>query len=228
MMINAIAIDDEPKALQVIENHSSKISFLNLMAVFTDPFKAMDFIIETDIDLIFLDINMPDINGLDFIHRIRNNDILIIFTTAYSEYAVKSYELDAIDYLLKPIDFSRIHAAVSKVKERLSSSDKRNFFFVNIGNGHHKISYNDILYVEGNGNYVTYHLKSTKVMVRATIKETLNGLPRSMFLQIQKSFIISLNQIHKIQDNHIYIGNTRIPIGSKYKTSFRAIIDVNR
>lgn len=226
-MINAIALDDEPKALQVIENHSTSISFLNLKKVFTDPFKALDYISENSVDLIFLDINMPDISGLEFTSKIRNKDLLIIFTTAYSEYALDSYEVEAVDYLLKPFEFTRFYTAVSKVRHRLNMPNKsrQEFFFVNTGNERHKISYEAIRFIEGNGNYVTYHLEDKKILVRSSIKQALECLPTSDFVQIQRSYIVSLRQITKIQDNHVLIGDKKISIGPKYKKAFQSIIE---
>lgn len=218
-MIKAIAIDDESKALTVIENHASRVSFLELQEVFTNPFMALDFIQKNNIDLIFLDINMPDISGLEFSRTILKKEILIIFTTAHSEYALESYEVEALDYLLKPFEFARFHAAVSKANDRLSSIDKsiNDFFFVNTGNDRTKIFYNDISYIEGSGNYVTYYLDDKKVMVRATIRKTLSFLPSTNFFQIQRSYIVAISKIDRIKDNHVHIAKAKISIGPNYR-----------
>ncbi len=225
-MISAIAVDDEPKALQIIEDHASKVTFLELQKVFTDPFKALDFVHENNVDLIFLDINMPDISGLEFSRAVLKSEVLIIFTTAHSEYALESYELEALDYLLKPFEFTRFQAAVSKANQRIRSSttSESKCFFVNTGSERNKICYNDIKYIEGSGNYVSYYLKTKKIMVRSTIKETLARLPSSHFLQVQRSYIVALNHIDKIRDNHIYVKDTKISIGPSYKEQFKLII----
>ena len=225
-MIKAIAIDDEPRPLQVIGHHASRIGFLELKEVFTDPFKALDYILEKPVGLIFLDINMPDISGLEFCRQIRNKNILIIFTTAYSEYAVESYEAEAIDYLLKPFEFSRFHTAVSKAHERLSSRSRgaQEFCFVSSGTEQHRLPYAQIQYIEGCGNYVIYHLTDRDILVRSTIRETLSNLPPAAFVQVQRSFIVSLSHIDKIQDSHISIGSKRLSIGPKYRHAFQSLI----
>jgi len=226
-MIRAIAIDDEPNALQVIGNHASHIASLQLVKIFTNPFKALDFLEENRIQLIFLDINMPDISGLELSRIIQKSQSLIIFTTAYSEYALESYNVEAVDYLLKPFEFARFHAAVLKAQNRLRTSSNAllEFFFVKTGGERSKIRYQDVRYIEGNGNYVTYHLQNEKVLVRSTIKQALSGLPASGFVQIQRSYIVSLNHIDTIRDNHIHIGEVRISIGPKYREHFQAIIN---
>ena len=226
-MIRAIAIDDEPNALRIIENHASHIVSLQLVETFTNPFKALNFLEENHIHLIFLDINMPDISGIELSRIIQKNQTFIIFTTAYSEYALESYNVNAVDYLLKPFEFPRFHAAVLKVQNRLRTSSDAlpEFFFVNMGSERHKIKYQDVKYVESSGNYVTYHLQSGKVLVRSTIKQVLTSLPASGFIQVQRSYIVSLNYLDLIRDNHIYIGEVRISIGPKYREHFKSIID---
>ncbi len=222
-MIRAIAVDDEPKALQVIREYSSKISKLDLVDIFTDPVKALNFLNENTIDLIFLDISMPDISGLEFSKAVQDKSVQIIFTTAYSEYAIKSYELDALDYLLKPIEFARFHKAVIKAIGNSERSAK--FFFVNTGREQTKICYDDILFIGAEGNYVTYHLDNAKVMVRSTIKEAILCLPSSDFFQVQRSFVVAMRHIVKIQDNHVYIGESKISIGPSYKDSFMSVVN---
>ncbi|MEM1121421.1 MAG: LytTR family DNA-binding domain-containing protein, partial [Bacteroidota bacterium] len=220
-MIQAIAIDDEPKALTIIQSHASRVSFLNLVATFTDPFQGIEYINDYNPDLVFLDINMPDISGLKLLKNLTQKP-LIIFTTAHSEYAVLSYEMEAVDYLLKPFDYARFLLAISKVKDRLESAIKtaNPFFFVNTGNQKQRIFYADIQYLEGDGNYVNYHTKERKTMVRSTIKKTLELLPNTDFAQIHRSHIVALAWIDRIEDNHVIIGNKRLPIGATYRTNF--------
>lgn len=226
-MIRCIAIDDEPKALEVIKNHTSRIDFLILEASFVDPFKAIAYINQNSIDLVFLDINMPDISGIQLIKHLTTNPMLI-FTTAHNEYAVESYELKAVDYLLKPFDFSRFLLAITKAKEKLEKESvtlSTNFFFVNTGTQRRRLFYHEISHIAGEGNYVNYFTKSDKIMVRSSIKETLQSLPDTIFMQIHRSYIIALPWIEKIKDNHIYIGEHQISIGATYRDHFMEVID---
>ena len=224
-MIKCVAIDDEPKALEIIKNHVSKIDYLQLENVFTDAIRAVQYLQETDIDLLFLDINMPDINGIKLVKHLTKKP-LTIFTTAYSEYAIESYDVEAIDYLLKPFDFSRFLAATNKAKDRLLKypAISSEFFFVSSGNQKIKLIYNDILFIKGNGNYVTYYTKTDRVMVRTSITECQIELPSSIFIQIHRSTIVSLKWVNRIEDNHVYIADNKFPISSTYRESFlRAI-----
>lgn len=221
-MITCIAIDDEPKALSIIESHVSRTDFLDLKATFTDPFKAVSFLEKHQIDLIFLDINMPDVSGFDFLkHLLYKPEI--IFTTAHSEYAIQSYEVEAIDYLLKPFDFSRFLLAASKVKSKLSeakTSSSQEFLFLNTGSSKRKIHIADIFYIESDGNYVKYITKNERVMVRASIREVISILPSLLFVQVQRSFVVAVKWIDKIENNHIYISDQEIPIGNTFKDDF--------
>lgn len=220
-MIRAIAIDDEPRALTIVESHANKVSFLNLAATFTNPFKGIEYINDQAPDLVFLDINMPDISGLELIKNLTKKP-LIIFTTAHSEYAVSSYEVAAVDYLLKPFDYARFLLAVTKVKDKLATSTKpsNSFFFVNTGNQKQRIFYGDIQYIEGDGNYVNYYTETGKIMVRSTIKKTLDLLDKMTFIQIHRSYIVALSWIDRIEDNHVFIGEKRMAIGATYRTEF--------
>lgn len=225
-MIRCVAIDDEPQALKVIENHVARVDFLSLEGAFVDPFAAIAFVNENPVDLVFLDINMPDINGLQLPKHFTGSP-LIIFTTAHGEHALASYELAAIDYLLKPFDFSRFLTAVTKVKDRFASRtvSEKNFFFVNTGNQKRRLFYGDILYIEGEGNYVRYVTPKENILVRASIKETLALLPAAMFIQIHRSYIVALQRIEKIEDNHVCLAGKSISIGAKYRTHFWQVID---
>ncbi len=226
-MIRCVAIDDEPRALEVVKNHISRVPFLELEGTFLDPFEGINFINEQEIDLVFLDIDMPDINGFKLIKHLTKKP-LIIFTTAHEEYALDSYEVEALDYLLKPFDFSRFLIAANKAKERMTPkpSKQKEFFFVNTGHQKQRIFYKDILYIEGEGNYVNYVTPSGKFLVRATIKETLKLLPARQFFQVHRSFIVALAQIDKIEDNHVVIGAKKISIGGTYRDPFFEAIDI--
>ena len=225
-MIKAIAIDDEPKALTIIQSHAAKVSFLTLEQCFTDPFQGIEYINDQTPDLVFLDINMPDISGLQLLKNLTIMP-LVIFTTAHSEYAVKSYEVAALDYLLKPFDYARFLLAVTKAKAQLNKAKKpaADFFFVNTGNQKQRLFYKEIYYIEGEGNYVNYYTKTGKVMVRSTIKKTLTLLAPETFIQIHRSYIVALPWIDKIEDNQVVICGKRIAIGATYRDAFIKIIN---
>lgn len=229
-MINAIAVDDEPPALQVIGAHADKIPFLNLRETFTDPFRALAYLHANPIDLILLDINMPDLSGLTFVKTVRKSEIKVIFTTAHAQYAVESYEVEAIDYLLKPFGFSRFLEAVNKVRERLEHHEPAlAFFFVNTGHERHRVRYDEIRYLEADGNYVVYHLVDRRLMVRATLKDALAQLPTADLIRIQRSYAVALAWVDKVQDNHVHVGKTRLAIGPTYREAFRLrLADLSR
>ncbi|MCB0636863.1 MAG: response regulator transcription factor [Lewinella sp.] len=220
-MIRCIAIDDEPRALEVISSHASRIDFLDLQATFVDPFQALTFLASQPVDLIFLDINMPDLNGLDFFRQLAPAP-LVIFTTAHSEYAVASYEVAAVDYLLKPFTFPRFLKAVSRARQRLTgtAATTADYFFVSTGQQQRRLFYRDIHFVEGEGNYVSYHTPQGKVLVRASIRETLAQLPGEGFIQVHRSFIVAIPWIEKIDNHHVHLPGRRISIGATYRDDF--------
>ncbi|MBK7428704.1 MAG: response regulator transcription factor [Saprospiraceae bacterium] len=224
-MIKCVAIDDEPKALDIIRHHMAKIDFAQLEATFTDPFEAIKYLNSHTIDLLLLDIQMPDINGIQVLDHLASQ-CLVIFTTAFSEHASKSYELNAVDYLLKPFDFSRLLLAMNKVRDKISLSSKfqTEFFFVNSGNHKRKLRYQDILFVKSEGNYVVYQTITERIIVRATIMDTLNLLPPGLFIQIHRSNIVSLNWIDKVVDNHVQIGEHKLPISAGFREAFMKFI----
>lgn len=227
-MIKAIAIDDEPLALEIIRNHSLKVPFLSLEGTFSNPVKALDFMGQNTIDLIFLDINMPDLSGFDFLKSLKRDKIYIIFTTAHDEYALESYEVDAVDYLLKPFDFTRFLISLNKVKDRIFNQNKliQDFIFLSSGYQQRKVFLNDILFIKGDGNYVTYFTSTEKIMVRSTIREALNFIPDHLFVQIHRSYIVSLRHIDKIEDNHVFIKEERISIGATFKDNLKRIAGI--
>ncbi|MEZ4826038.1 MAG: response regulator transcription factor [Bacteroidia bacterium] len=225
-MIQAIAIDDEPRALEVIRNHALGIPNLTLREVFTDPLRAMAYIQDHPVDLIFLDINMPGLDGLSLVKGFSLQQ-MIIFTTAHSEYALAGFEVEAVDYLLKPFDRVRFLQAVNKARNRMKpdGAGMTDFFFVNTGNQQRRISYSDILYVHAEGNYITYFTPTEKIWVRSTMAEALKFLPVPMFVQIHRSYIVAVRNIEKIEDNHVYIRGTAISIGNTFRENFLRVID---
>ena len=219
-MLKAIAIDDEPVALDVIKNLASKISFVDVAAFFTNAFDAISFLQQEKIDLIFLDIKMPDISGIDFIKSITNPP-MIIFTTAYSEHAVQSFELDAIDYLLKPFSQSRFLKACNKAfgqfeLRKNNGISSPGYIFIKSGYEQIRVELDDILYAESNGNYMQFVLKKSKLLSRLTMAETEALLPALDFIRIHRSYIVAKRHISKIERNSIWINETELPVGASY------------
>ena len=221
-MLKAIAIDDEPIALEVVKSLSSKIAFIELLDCFTNAFKAIDFLQKEKVDLIFLDIKMPDISGIDFLKSL-SHPPMVIFTTAYSEHAVQSFELDAIDYLLKPFSLSRFLKACNKANEQLLFRNKiatalpePSAIFIKSGYEQIKVEPADILYVESSGNYMQFVLDNRKIASRLTMSEVEALLPPLDFIRIHRSYIVSKKQIQKMDRKSIWIKQTELPIGAAY------------
>jgi two-component system LytT family response regulator len=218
-LLTAIAIDDEPLALEVVRSHAGKVPFLNLKAEFTDAFKAMEYLQHEQIDLLFLDIKMPDISGIDLLSCL-NKKPLVIFTTAYSEHAVESFELDAIDYLLKPFALIRFIKACNKANEiynlRNAIAEKKNYLFLKSGYEQVRVNFEDIYYLEATGNYVNFVLKNKTILSRLTITEVEVMLPTSQFIRIHRSFITAVNKIDKIERHQILVNGAVLPVGNLY------------
>ncbi|TDO22735.1 LytR/AlgR family response regulator transcription factor [Pedobacter duraquae] len=219
-MIIAIAIDDEPKALEVIKFHCAKIERLDLIAQFSDPAEAIVFLRQNPVDLIFLDINMPNISGLEMLEELKLKPN-IIFTTAYTNFAFESYAHNAIDYLLKPFEFDRFQMAVDKLEERMSFvRNKNTFFFIKDGFQNIKIQFKEILFIKGSGNYLDIILKEKVHSPRMTFMELVEKLPSSEFIRVHQSYIVNINTIEKIETNHVYIDKYEIPISGRYRDLF--------
>jgi len=226
-MITAIAIDDEPIALEVIKSHTQKIPFIHLHACYTNAFEAIDLLNTGTIDLLFLDIKMPDISGIDFLQSLHVKP-MVIFTTAYSEHAVQSFELDAIDYLLKPFSLSRFLKACNKANEQYSLRNSGNAnevetVFIKSGTGQVRVSLNDILYAESNGNYIQFVLPGKKITSRLTMNEATALLPAALFVRIHRSYIAAKKHINKIEKESVWINNIALPIGASYFEEVRRI-----
>lgn len=216
-MLKAIAIDDEPLALEVIKSHASKVSFLDLSETYTDAFKAIEYLQNDEVDLIFLDIKMPDISGMELAALLRNRP-MIVFTTAYSEHAVKSFELDAVDYLLKPFSLARFTKACAKANELWQlrhRGQSQDYLFIKTGYEQVKVFLNDILYLAANGNYITFHLVEEKIMSRMTFSEA-EALLTKDFIRVHRSFIVNREKITKIERHQLALGRSLVPIGSNY------------
>jgi two-component system LytT family response regulator len=218
-MLTAIAIDDEPPALEVVRSHASKIPFIELKADFTDAFKAMEYMQREPVDLLFLDIKMPDISGIELLNCL-NKKPLVIFTTAYSEHAVASFELDAIDYLLKPFSLARFTKACNKANEifslRNNPDGKKDYLFLKTGYEQVKVNFADVCYLEATGNYVNFVLKDQTILSRMTITEVETLLPADRFIRIHRSFIAAIDKIDKIERHQLLINGAILPVGSSY------------
>jgi len=230
--MNCIAIDDEPKALDVIERYCRKSDLVDLKAIFREPVKAIEFLNREKIDLIFLDINMPDINGMQLIQTLAAKP-MVIFTTAYSNYAVESYNLNAIDYLLKPITFERFLTAVNKAANLLSSQnkplakeDEAGTVFIKSGPHTHQVRIADILYLEKDGNYITLHLKDKQILIRENMADIFNLIPPHDFVRIHKSFVVATKHISMIEVHQLTVNGSKIPIGSTYREDLKAKLGI--
>lgn len=218
-MIRCIAIDDEFLALEVIENYVGRLPFLELAGTFTNAIDALPVLANGDIDLLFLDIEMPAINGLAFLKTFEKPP-LVIFTTAFAQFALDGFEADAVDYLVKPIPFERFLKAVQKVRQRLRSPEaltQADHLFIKSDYKSIRIAFNDILYVEGMKDYVRVHTLKYPVDTLLSITALLEKLPTSNFIRVHRSFVIALNQISSIERSTILIGDTKIPIGDQYR-----------
>jgi two-component system LytT family response regulator len=224
--MNCIAIDDEPKALEVIERYCKKSDLVDLKATFREPVKAIEFLNREKIDLIFLDINMPDINGMQLIQTLATKP-MVIFTTAYSNYAVESYNLNAVDYLLKPITFERFLAAINKAASVPSSKngvikEDNPVVYIKSGPQTYQVKVSEILYLEKDGNYITVHLKSKNILIRENMGDIFDLVPSAEFIRIHKSFVVAIKHITMIEVHQLIINDTKIPIGSTYRDLLRA------
>jgi DNA-binding LytR/AlgR family response regulator len=227
MQINAIIVDDEPLAQNVILQYAGEIHDLEIICICNDALEALKAISANNVDLMFLDINMPKISGIDFLKNIKNPP-LVIFTTAYTDYALESYELNALDYLKKPFSFERFLKAVQKAGEQLklthpSKTEKElseNFLFIKASKKVHKVSIDDIYYIEGLGDYIKVHLKDSHLVTNYSMKKMEDLLPSNDFIRIHKSFIIRFDKISTIEGNLVEINKTKLPIGNSYRQDF--------
>lgn len=248
MKFNCIIVDDEPLARNLLSDYVRKVPQLNLVQTLASPLPVMDLLRNEQIDIMFLDVQMPDLTGIALLKALQKRP-LIVLTTAYSEYALEGYDLDVADYLLKPITFERFLRAVDKVTQRLQerqqpeakapepkSGDARAettatvppFVFVKDGTKLVKVRLDDILYVEGLKDYVTIHTRTQKVVSLQRLKALEDELPANQFIRVHNSFIVAFSAIDVIHKNEVQIGSTMIPIGETYKKTFRDFIDQNK
>jgi two-component system, LytTR family, response regulator len=231
-MITCITLDDEPLALELLTDYISKTPYLRLVHSNTSAIAALQYLQNNKADLLFLDIQMPELTGLQVMKIIQNN-CRVILTTAYSEYALDGYEHNVIDYLLKPISFDRFYAAAEKARiifakatdVIITNNIAPNYIFVKTDSRLVKVDIDDILLVEGMKDYIAIHTKQDKLITLQSLRSMEDSLPAQQFMRIHKSFIIALNKIESIERNRIFIKNEVVPIGDTYRELFFKIIE---
>ncbi|MEO6316501.1 MAG: LytTR family DNA-binding domain-containing protein [Chitinophagaceae bacterium] len=232
-MIRCIAIDDEPLALELLEDNISKVPFLQLVAACDNAMDAMSVLEQQPVDLIFLDIQMPGLTGLQFIQTLKAKPMFIL-VTAYEKYALEGFELDVIDYLVKPVPLPRFIKACNKANELYQLKNKRvespvaagpGYFFVNVDYSQLKVIFDDITYIEGLKDYVKIHLKSTAkaVITRMSIKSLEDELPAAVFVRIHKSYIVSGKHITAVRKNSVFIDAVELPVSDTYPDAIRQL-----
>ncbi len=226
-MISCIAIDDEPLALQLIAEYASKISFLRLQKTFTNPDEAKLWLQENNVDLLFLDIQMPDINGLQFYKSLTKKP-QVIFTTAYSEFAVEGFNVDAVDYLLKPFEYDRFLKSVYKAKEYLEFLSNQELqmasIFIKVDYQLMKINLKEIDLIEGLDDYIRIYTKPKPVLALMTLKSLQEKLPVHEFIRIHRSYIIPISKIESFGKNKVKVNGKEIPIGSSYGDVYHQLL----
>jgi DNA-binding LytR/AlgR family response regulator len=233
--IKCLVVDDEQGAIDILTHYISKTPFLELTGSFLGPLDALDAVYTKDIDLIFLDIHMPELSGLDFIKLLKGR-VKIVLTTAYDQYALEGYEHNVVDYLLKPIPFERFLKAAQKAMDLSEQSQAKevtpenaqttdnqqdDYVFVKADGKVQKVKFDDVLYVESLGNYVTIHTINGKVITLLTMKEVQERLPEGMFMRVHRSFIVSLGKVQFIEGNQIFVeAKTAVSLGETYREQF--------
>ena len=236
-MITCIAIDDEPLALKQLKGYIEKTPFLSLENSFTNAIKALEYLQENEVDLMFVDINMPDLSGIDFVKSL-SKPSKVIFTTAYREYAFEGFQLDAADYIVKPIGYADFLKAVNKVKERYFTTKEKEetatiqnneqFLFIKSEYKIIRIDFDNIQYLEGMRDYVRIHLDGqSPIMTLTGMKNLLEHLPKEKFMQVHRSFIVNLSKITTIERNRLLFDKVYIPISEHYKEQFHVYLDNN-
>ncbi len=242
-MIRCLVVDDEPLALHVLEDYIAKIPFLQLVKATTNPIEALTLVQQGTADLVLLDVQMPELTGLQFL-RIANGKAKVILTTAYPQYALDGYELDVVDYLLKPIAFDRFFRAAQKAQGIIEPAVKpvikeeppapaiaayddflSDFIFVKTEHKIQKVYLNDILFVEGLKDYISIFTPAERIITLQNMKKMEEALPERHFIRVHKSYIVSVNKIDSIERSRIFIGDKIIPIGDTYRDEFFAMIE---
>ncbi|MFV1449752.1 LytTR family DNA-binding domain-containing protein [Maribacter sp. HS] len=212
--INCIVVDDEELARSLLITYIDKLEFLNLVGEAENPLEALSIMKEKQVDLLFLDIQMPEIKGTDFA-KMLGSKTKVIFTTAYSHYALEGYELNAVDYLLKPITFERFVTAVNKVQSN-TTIDKLDTITIKSGYDLHKVKYDDILFVVSDSEYVTFHLKIKKIISNQRLKALEQELPSSLFMRVHRSYIVNRNYVTGLKGRDLQLSDVIIPVSDSY------------
>jgi two-component system LytT family response regulator len=230
LMLHCIAVDDEPLALELLEDNISKVPFLQLEAKCSNAMEAMKVLQSKPIDLIFLDIQMPGLTGLQFIQSLPKKP-MIILVTAYEKFALEGFNLDVVDYLVKPVSLERFVKACNKawelhqLKNPNNPSDAPDYFFVNVDYSLLKITFSDIVWIEGLKDYIRIHLKSTPkaVITRMSMKTLEEQLPPQRFIRIHKSYFVSIEYISAVRKSSVFVGTMELPVGDSYKETVAAL-----
>lgn len=225
--LQCIILEDEPVAIQKMISYIQKTDFLELKNTFSDPLLALQFLENDFADIAFVDIQMPEISGMDWA-KIVKGKLMLIFTTAYSKYAIEGYKVNAIDYLLKPFSYAEFYEAALKAwqmkeKNKLPTTTGKNFLFVKVGYKVQLFNFDEIKYIKASVDYSEIFLNKTSVLANITLNEILNQLPSSIFLRVHRSFIVNISKITFIERNTILIDNERIPVSCKYLDNFKLI-----
>jgi DNA-binding LytR/AlgR family response regulator len=226
--MKCLILDDEPLAVDILRNYIGKVPGLECVGAFRKPLKALEFLQKNEVDLVFLDIQMPDLSGLQFLKSLPDPP-LVVFTTAYSRYAAESYDYDAVDYLLKPIEFDRFLKAVHKARALAAAPAKKTpapgkSVLIKSGTKFYRTRWGDIRYVKGAGNYVAFVTKDREILSLMTMQNAADLLPGAIFVRIHKSYIVNIQHLDVIEEEQVRIGEDRIPIGDAYRDGFlRAI-----
>lgn len=228
-MIRCLVVDDEPLALDILEDYISKVPFLTLVKTTTSAIEGLSLVQSDSVDLVFLDVQMPELTGIQFL-KIINGKCDVILTTAYSQYALDGYELDVVDYLLKPIAFDRFYKAAQKVlqnngnshgaPQEIPSANTHDFIFVKTEHKIQKIYLDDILFIEGLKDYISIFTKSERIITLQNMKKMEESLPAKSFIRVHKSYIVATGKIESIERSRIQIGEKIIPIGDTYREYF--------
>ncbi len=227
---NCLIVDDEQLAQELLESHITKMPYLNLVAKCSDAISAIQVLQQQPIDILFCDIEMPNLSGIDFIAQLQNPPA-VIFTTAYSEYALKGFELEAIDYLLKPIEFERFFKATNKairsknqsfqsIVSPITITQKEEYFFIKSDQKIHRIEFNDVLFIEALQKYIRIYTSQNKIMSLFSLSKIYEQLPSNNFFRVHRSFIVNIDKIEHIEGNMIRIGEHTIPVSKGQKEPF--------
>lgn len=217
-MLNAIAIDDEPAALDVLQRYAEKVPFLTLHQTFVSPTDALLFLRAQPVDVIFLDIRMPDVPGTAFARMVASLPVSIIFTTAHADYAVEGFTLQALDYLLKPIEFGRFLQACNRAHAQvMPQRGGPSSIFVKDGYDWVRVNLDEVLYIQSDTNLLFIHEQNRRISTRMTIADMLSTLPPDRFIRVHKSYIVALNAIRKLERHQVTVGNMTIPLAGSYR-----------